>query len=309
MITDPWWWETAPRTAPTFETLPEACDVAVIGAGFTGMSAALTLARAGRDVCVLEVQVPGFGGSTRNGGMIGSGHKVGYGELSAKYGEHVAEEVLREGLRALEFSTGFIKDENIDCDYVNTGRFRTAWKLKNYEALAKEVEFLSKKIGVKADMVPRSEQHREVVTDSYHGGCIFHSHGGLNPAKFYDGIAENALNAGARVFAKSPVISIQKITNGFMVQTPKGKIKARDVIMATNGYTTNVAPDLHRRVTPISSYMIATEPLAKERVRSLIPGLKMIVETRSRTCYYRPSPDGERILLGGRAALRTERRS
>jgi len=153
-------------------------------------------------------------------------------------------------------------------------------------------------------MVPRSEQHREVVTDRYYGGCIFHSHGGLNPAKFYDGIAQNAQIAGAKVFGKSPVISVNKTSDGFVLETPRGKLKARDVIMATNGYTTGVSPDLRRRVVPISSSMIATEPLCKERVRSLIPGLKMIVETRSRTCYYRPSPDGERILLGGRAALR-----
>ncbi len=312
MIHEPWWWQDAPRRHPDSQpdsqkpqiSPPRNCDVVIVGGGFTGLSAALTLAQAGRSVCVLEAQAPGSGASTRNGGMIGSGHKVPFAALEKKYGEPVALEAMREGLRALEFTTNLIKTENIDCDFALTGRFRGAWRAMDYEATAREIEFLRQKIDLPAQMVSKAEQHTEVTTDRYHGGCIFHSHGGLNPAKFYDGILQNAEQAGAQVFGYSPVIDIEKNQAGFEVKTPDTKIQARDVLMATNGYTSRLAPEMFKRLIPISSYMITTEPLGRERVQALIPKMRMIVETRSRHCYYRPSPDGTRIMLGGRAALR-----
>lgn len=301
----PWWWESAPPANARSVDLPQEIDVAIIGAGFTGTTAALTCARAGRSTLLLEAEEPGFGASTRNGGMIGSGHRVGYEDLSREYGEKAAEEVLREGLRALEYATGLISDEKIDCDFVRCGRFRGAWRHTDYVAIGQEMDFLQKKIGLQAHMVPRSELHKEVVTDAYKGGCVYESHGGLHPAKFYRGILGKAVEAGALVAANTAVTAIRRSDTGagYIVETTRGTFNAGDVIVASNGYTTRASASLRRRIIPIASYMIATEPLGKDRVRALIPSGKMIVETRSQHCYYRASPDGERILLGARAAL------
>jgi len=300
---DPWWWEDAPPAEGLPTALPQTVDVAIVGAGYTGTTAALTCARAGRSVVLIETENPGYGASTRNGGMIGSGHRVGYGELSQQYGEVAAEEVLREGVRALDYTTGLIEDEGIACDFLRCGRFRGAWRQSDYEEIGREVDFLRKKIGIEAHMVPRTEQHREVAVEAYKGGCVYDSHGGLHPAKFYRGLLEKALAAGVQVAARTSVTAIKRFDNAFVVQTTRGTFRARDVIIASNGYTTRAAPSLRRKIIPLASYMVATEPLGASRVKAMIPSARMIVETRPQHCYYRPSPDGERILLGGRAAL------
>ncbi len=300
---DPWWWEAAPPVAGQPTSLPQEVDVAIVGAGYTGATAALTCAKAGRSVVLIDAEDPGFGASTRNGGMIGSGHRVGYDELSRQYGDAVAEEVLHEGARALDFTTGLIKSEEIVCDFKRVGRFRGAWLRADYEAMGREVDFLRKKIGIQAHMVTRSEQHQEVAVDAYQGGCIYTSHGGLHPAKFFQGLLDGAVAAGARVAARTTVVSIKRAGNAYVIQTTRGTFRAGDVIIATNGYTTHATPSLRRRVIPIASYMIATEPLGRERVKAMIPSGRMIVETRSQHCYYRPSTDGDRIMLGARASL------
>jgi len=296
----PWWWEAAPPAAGLPTSLPQEVDVAVVGAGYTGTTAAMTCARAGRSVVLIETEDPGYGASTRNGGMIGSGHRVGFDDLSRQYGDSVAEEVLREGLRALEYAAWLIKDEEIDCDFRRCGRFRGAWQRRDYEVIGREVDFLRKKIGLEAHMVPRAEQHREIAVDAYHGGCVYTSHGGLHPAKFYLGILDKATGAGVRVAARTAVTAIKRTGAAFIVQTTRGTFRAGEVIVASNGYSTRAEPSLRRKVIPIASYMIATEPLGVDRVKAMIPGRRMIVETRSQHCYYRPSPDGERILLGAR---------
>ena len=165
-VFEPWWWEAVPRQRNAEPaTLPERADVAVVGGGYTGMSAALALARAGRDVVVVEAETPGYGGSARNAGMIGSGHRVSFGSVEKRYGAGVAEEVMREGLRALTFSTDLIARENIDCDFRRSGRFRCAWRPSDYEMLARDAETLRSKVGLEVEMVPRAEQHREIQSE------------------------------------------------------------------------------------------------------------------------------------------------
>lgn len=304
-VLEPWWWNAArlSERLPKAE-LPPFADVVIVGGGYTGLSAALTLARAGRDVVVIDAEVPGFGASSRNGGMIGSGHRVSFGDLERRYGGGVAEEVMREGVRALAFTTNLIEQENIDCDYRQTGRFRCAWRPSDYETLARDAEFLRSKLDMPVEMVPRAEQRKEIASDRYHGGCLYLAHGGLHPAKFLRGLLTAAERAGVKVVAPQRVLSVAHEGDALEVTTDGGSITAGDVVMATNGYTGSELPHLRNALMPIASYMIATKPLGANRVRDLIPQGRMIVETRSRTCYYRPSPDGERILLGGRAALR-----
>lgn len=300
---EPWWWEAAPRPRLAEAPLPAASDVVVVGSGFTGLSAALELARAGREVLVLEAGEPGEGASSRNGGMIGSGHRLMFDDLARRNGAETARAVLGEGLAALEFTAGLIEREQIACHFARTGRFRAACAPAHYDAIGRETERLRKEIGLEAEMVPRGEQHREVATDFYHGGCLYPRHGGLHPGLFHQGLLDRVIAAGAAIAARTPALGIDRQGAGFEVATPRGRVRAGQVVVASNGYTGAESPAFRRRLVPISAYMIATEPLEPTRLKGLIPGGRMIVETRRRHCYYRLSPDGRRLLFGGRAAL------
>ncbi len=300
---EPFWWEAAAPAALAQTPLPARVDIAVIGAGFTGLSAALFLLRAGRSVVVLDADAPGQGASTRNGGMIGSGHRVGLGKLSRRYGRRTALTLLKEGLAALDFTTDLIERERIACHLVRSGRFRGAWRPADYDVMGRELDGLRRAISLDADLVPRAEQHREIATDAYHGGIIYHRHGGLHPALFHQGLLARVHEAGGAVAGRTPVTAVLSDTCDFEVTTPRGRISAREVVVATNGYTGALTPALRRRLVPVPSYMIATEPLPPGTLERLVPGRRMIVESRSRHCYFRPSPDGRRLLFGGRAAV------
>jgi glycine/D-amino acid oxidase-like deaminating enzyme len=302
---EPYWWQAVPRetAAPPAATLPERVDVAIVGAGFTGLSAALELARAGRSTLVLDAGPPGFGASSRNGGMVGHGHRVAYDDLVEKYGEGAADDLIREGLNALAFTTGLIEREGIGCQFQRTGRFRAAWRPEHYDRMARELDRQKRRLGINAGVVPRAEQDAEIGTGRYHGGLIYHGHGGLHPALFHQGLLERARAAGASVVGFTRVEGLARDGSGFAIRTSRGRLTAKAVIVATNGYGDRAAGAVGRQVAAIPSFIIATERLGQNRVRSLIPNGRMIVESRAAHCYYRPSPDGERILFGARAAL------
>ncbi len=300
----PYWWEEARRQDHRYVDLPVQADVVIIGSGYAGLSAALTLARAGRDVVVVDAGDPGYGASSRSGGMIGSGHRLSYFELVRRYGEEAAVDVLNEGRRSLEFTTDLIERETIDCHFQRSGRFRGAARPRDYERIGREVDAVKRVTGAEIDMVPAREQRNEVVTERYAGGCIYHQHGGLQPGLFHSGLLTKAETAGATIVGQARVSAIDGLRGAFTIVTTKGNISASDVVVATNGYTdAALTPRLARGLIPVAAFVVATEPLGQNAVRSLIPGGRMIVETHRRHCYYRASPDGGRILFGARAAL------
>ena len=300
----PYWWEEAPRPDRREVVLPQIADVVVIGSGYAGLSAALTLARAGRNVVVVDAGDPGFGASSRSGGMIGSGHRLSYFDLVDRYGEKSAVDLLNEGLRSLKFTIDLIERENIDCPYQRSGRFLGAAKPRDYERIGREVDALKRVTDAEIDMVPASEQRNEIVTERYAGGCVYHQHGGLHPGLLHHGLMARAETAGATVVGHAKVRAIDGQQGSFTIVTKKGSIAAADVVVATNGYTdVALTPRLARSLIPVAAFVVATEPLGQNAVKSLIPGGRMIVETHRRHCYYRASPDGDRILFGARAAL------
>ncbi|MBT5297376.1 MAG: FAD-binding oxidoreductase [Rhodospirillaceae bacterium] len=302
----PYWWEAAPRPELPETPVAATCDVAVIGAGFAGLTAALVMARAGRDVMVFDKDRPGEGASSRNGGIASGNIKMKFADMMDQLGEDRARSIYAEGVAAREDVGRFVEAENIDCHFRLTGRFTGAYRAKHYESQAREAEFLNKHLDLGAEIVPKAEQHREIGSDLYHGGLVRPDIGGLHPGLFHQGILDRALEAGVTVHAKTSVDGIQRETDGFDVTTSRGRVKARDVLVCTNGYTGSVTPFLRKRIVPIPSQIIATEKLPPETMARLMPKGRMLGETRNTYHYFRPSPDGTGIVFGGRAGAGTD---
>nr|WP_245841051.1 FAD-binding oxidoreductase [Puniceibacterium sediminis] len=283
---------------------PAKTDVLIVGSGYTGLNAALQVARAGRSVLVLDAGDAGFGCSTRNGGQISTSVKPSLGKLTAKFGAEKARAIRQEGENALEWLDGFISAEQLDCDFRRSGRFHAAHTPAEYETLTRDSQTMLREEGIEYHAVPRSEQRSELGTDSYFGGVVYPRHCSIHPAKYHRALLNKTLKAGADVVAHCAVEAIERTSIGFRVRTAKGLVEARDVIVATNGYTSGLRPWLRRRIIPIGSYIIATEKLPEALVDELFPTDRVASDTCKVVYYYRASPDRRRILFGGRVTSR-----
>lgn len=299
----PYWWDATPRPALPATPLPARADVVVIGSGYTGLHAALVAARAGRDVVVLDAEEAGFGCSTRNGGQVSTSIKPGFTELVRRHGPEVAHAILRTGRESLAWTGDFIAREGIDCDFRVCGRFHAAHSQAAYEKLVRSLHDHAPGFKAPVEIVPRPEQRRELGTDAYHGGVVFTQHASLDPGKYHQGLLDRALAAGVRVIPRCKATGLTADSLGQRVRTAQGEVLARQVVVATNGYTGTLVPWLRRRVVPIGSYIIATEELPAETMAKLMPHGRIASDTRKLVYYYRPSPDGKRILFGGRVSL------
>ena len=299
--TTPYWWDQTPRPAVPVQNLPDAVDVAVIGSGYTGLHAALAIARGGRSVLVLEAEDAGWGCSSRNGGQISTSIKPEVDELARLHGPEKALAIAREGHNALAWIEAFIRQEKIECDFRVAGRFHAAHTPAQYEKMAHSLTQKIEGLEIPAYLVPRAEQHSEMGTDAYHGGVVFQKHAALDPGRYHQGLLDCALAAGVQLATHTPVTALAG-TGPFKLGTPRGTVRARDVVVATNGYTGTVTPWHRRRVIPIGSYIIATEPLTPEVATRLMPHNRSYSDSRKVVYYYRLSPDRTRILFGGRVS-------
>lgn len=286
--------------------LPEqpltSADVVIVGAGYTGLNAALETIRGGRSTLVLDAECPGWGCSTRNGGQISTSVKPTIEKLTKKFGPKHAREIRQEGENALNWIEDFITKEKIDCDFKRSGRIHLAHTPKHYEALTRQADILSKSEGIENFIVPKSEQRQELGSDSYFGGIVYPRHASLHPAKYHRGLLNAAHNAGAHITGNCAVQSIVRENGGFTLATTRGRVRAKDVIIATNGYTKGFSAWHQRRIIPIGSYLIATQPLPLEIIDRLFPTDRIASDTRKVIFYYRASPDRQRVLFGGRVS-------
>lgn len=299
----PYWWERTPRPHLPATTPPERCDVAIVGSGYTGLHAAIQTARAGRSTVVFDAEDAGFGCSARNGGQVSTSVKPTLAMLARRHGTDRAQAILGEGRRSLSWLGEFIGAENIDCDFGVVGRYHAAHNPAQFSAMARRVGAMTGGADPEARIVTRAEQHREIDTDAYHGGVVYTRHASLDPARYHQGLLQRALDAGVQVIPHCAVTGLQRDGAETQVRTARGQVRARDVVVATNGYTGALTPWLHRRVIPIGSYMIATEPMPVERVRALIRNNRIVSDTRKVVYYYRASPDQTRIVFGGRVSV------
>jgi len=254
---------------------------------------------------VLERDRPGEGASSRNGGIASGNLRQSFAGTIRAWGLERAKAVAAEGQAARADLARFIQDEQIECDWKLSGRFTGAMRPKHYDAMAAECALLNRHLGFGARMTPKAEQHSEIGSDLYHGGMVREDIGGLHPGKFHRGLLERALQAGAAVHARTAVEAIEDDSSLKRVRTARGGIAAPHVVVATNGYTGPATPWLRRRIVPIPSQIVATEPIPKAVLDRLMPKRRMLGETRNLYHYFRPAPDDSRILFGGRAGALT----
>ena len=299
----PYWWDRTPRPTIKEIPLPKETEVLVIGSGYTGLCTAIQTCRNGLGTVVLEAQDAGWGGSSRNGGQVSPSIKPSFQELSRKYGEEPARELLKEGYNALKWIGDFIQEENIDCDFRRVGHYYGAHSLSQFKHLEKIINEQPEGLQLDVNLIPKSQQHTEIGSDFYHGGIVHKNHASLDPARFHQGLLEGALTSGAQIKTHCAVNKIEKKGGIFQIHTEAGTMSAREVVVATSGYTGTVTPWHRRRVIPIGSYIISTELLAEDLVNELIPRDRVITDSRKLVVYYRASPDRKRILFGGRVSL------
>ncbi len=298
----PLWMENAAIPPPSSQPLPGRVDVLIIGAGYTGLSAARETAGAGRSTLVLDAGGLGAGCSSRNGGQVAYSIKPSFKSLQRKFGADVAFGICREGLDAVAYLRS-LATQDVDCGWREDGCFFGAHTPRHFAAMAREAENQTPGLEQRISVVARSDQHAEIDSDFYHGGCVYPDDASVDPTRLLLGLLRRALHYGATVVDHCPVSAIKSSGEGFEALTPRGIVQARQVLLATNGHSGPLSPWHRRRVIPIGSYQIATAPLGSARVRSLIPGGRNIVDSRRVVVYFRPSTDGERIIFGGRAAL------
>ena len=297
----PYWWATAPEL-PSYadRPLPQRVDVAVIGSGYTGLSAARQLARSGASVAVLEKETIGWGASSRNGGQVLTGLKVGAGALIKKFGRERARALYAASLASIEYVENLIAEERIDCDYQRVGHIEAAFKPAHFEHFKRVQDILAREFDHPVRLIARAEQRGELGSDFYYGLMVDDRSGGVHPAKYVRGLAMAAARAGADLHEKTAALAIERNGSGFKVAVGRGTIAAKDVLVATNGYTDAAAPALRRRVIPIGSYIIATRPLSPEQAARTLPRRRMVFDSKNFLYYFRLSPDN-RMLFGGRA--------
>ena len=303
MKTVPFWTDNYPRPENlAVSPLPEAVDVAIVGGGYTGLNAARVLAKSGTAVAVLEQHTIGWGASSRNGGMATTGIKQKIGNIFKMYGKELGHSFWQTSLDAIDLIGEIVADEGLACDFVRKGHIALAYKPSHYESMAKKAEWYRQELGHHMIMVPKSDIRSEIGSDAFYGGMVDEYSAGLHPAKYVFELARVVAKYGACLCENCSVTRIEKTAAGFYIHTSQGLVKAKEVLVATNGYTDRLIPQLKPRIFPVGSYIIVTEPLPAEVQQRLSPKGRMFYDTKNFLNYFRLTPDG-RLLFGGRNNL------
>jgi glycine/D-amino acid oxidase-like deaminating enzyme len=299
----PYWWEEYRPVAGELVDVPKKVRVAIVGGGYAGLSCAIELADSGIDACVLEAAELGAGASTRSGGAVSGGVNIGksFTGKNPSRDPEVQKALLASAADAFTLLETIIARERIDCSWEKTGRYVGAWTPSDYKHQAERVAVLNETARSECYMIPRERQREEMASDYYYGGMVVERSGKLHPARYYKGLLDAAQRRKITICAKAAVEKIEHLGNGWRIRTSRGEIEAGDVVIATNGYTGDATPDLKKRLIPLASHIIATEELPPDLARSLIPKGRTLADTKRVLCYYRMSPDGKRMIFGGRA--------
>ena len=305
MKTVPLWTDQYPRPGDLpISPLPEQVDVAIIGGGYTGLNAARVIASSGGRVAVLEQQYIGWGASSRNGGMATTGLKAAAALVYQRYGPALGRAFWEASLDAIDLIGQLVADEKIDCHFARRGHIALAYKPSHFEAMQKKATWYKQTFNHTVRAVPPGELAQEIGSPAFHGGLVDEYSAGLHPAGYVFGLARAVARHGALLCEEVPVQRIERVGSQFQVHTGRGVVRAGEVLVATNGYTSSLVPGLKPRIFPVGSYIIVTEPLPPDLQKKLSPKGRMFYDSKWFLNYFRLTPDG-RMLFGGRNNLST----
>jgi len=301
-----YWLITAEFPKTEMRPLPSAVDVAVIGAGFTGLSAARTLARRGAKVVVLESETIGWGASSRNGGMVLTGLKLGVNKLISMYGREHTRRMYAASLETIDCVERIIREEAIGCDFSRCGHLEVACKQKHFDDYARQAEVIAREFNHELRVIQKKHLGEEIGSNIYYGGMVDEISAGLNPAGYAAGLGRAVIKAGADIFERTRVENIERESrrgeSGWKISTSRGELWAHEVFVGTSGYTGKATPALQKKIIPIGSFIVTTEVLPEALAHELSPRNRMIYDSKNYLYYYRLTPD-RRMLFGGRAAF------
>ncbi len=305
MRTAPFWTDDFPHPGDVgLDPLPAEVDVAVVGGGITGLMAARRLAAAGRSVAVLEAARVGAGASAISGGMTIYGPKPGMAALVAAHGERIAREIWQANLDCIDLVDKVVGDEGIDCDFRRDGAAALGFTPADLRDFEHKEQYQREQLGFATEVLGPDRVAEAVGGSAFHCALVDRFSGGLHPAKYTYGLARAAARRGAQLVEHARVLEVARRGAGHRLRTALGEVRAGQVLMATNGYTERgVVPGLRRRVVPVGSYIVVTEPLPPDVQAQLVPGNRMLWTARRLLNYFRLTPDG-RLLMGGRHDLR-----
>lgn len=302
MKLDSFWIDTAPAFTGDAPLSGEVrADVAVVGGGFTGLSAALTLAKKGVSVRVLEAGKVAAEASGRNGGHCNNGLSHDFSGIAARFGMERAREMYRAFDAGVDLVESLVTSERIDCNFSRSGKLKLAAKPEHFDKLVRAQEVLAKEVDADTAIVAKCDLGKEIATERYYGGLLQRRSASLHMGKFGIGLAHAAVRAGAIIHQNAAVIAIDRIARGrFRLKIAHATIEADQVLLATGASQHGPFGWLRRRIVPVGSFIIVTEPLGAERAAAIMPGRRTCTTTQHIGNYFRLSADN-RLIFGGRA--------
>lgn len=278
-------------------------DVAIIGAGYTGLSSALHLAGRGASVAVLEAKEPGWGASGRNGGQVNPGLKYDPDQIEKDFGSEMGRKMIALSANAPNTVFDLIQKYQIECEARQSGTVRAAYAASNADEVRSTAEQCAR-WGMPVELLEKDAISQFIGTDRYICGVLDRSGGQLNPLGYARGLAQAVQQSGATVYSQTPVTKISQHGSGWKLETPTGTVTTEKLIIGTNGYTDEIWPALRRTIVPVYSAIISTEPLPDAIARKIMPGRPSLYENGSVTVYFRLDAQN-RLLMGGRSPLRS----
>jgi glycine/D-amino acid oxidase-like deaminating enzyme len=296
------WAASASSPAKTYPQIEGSLDtdILVVGGGFSGLSAALHLAEAGTDVCLVEAHDIAHGASGRNGGQANPGVKLSETDLVRRFGK-VGSGLFRLGEEAVDFLAALIARRNLHCHFIRPGLVRLAHSMAAMKAVEESCAALNAR-GIAARLLMARDVKEVVGTDRYFGGMIDPRGGNLHPLDLARELARDATESGARIFVRSPARSLRREGGRWVVECGGGTVRAREVVVTTNAYTDGLVAGLAQSILPVNSFQIATEPIGAALDREILSQLQAVYDSRRLVLYFRKTHDG-RIMLGGRASF------